>query len=91
MASSVEPGSLDLTAHARRRMRERHITAEDISRTLQHYWLRVPDPTEPDHWEYQGRSHQGRSLTVWVPGDDTPDRWPKRVISAAWDEEEKQR
>lgn len=78
-------GDFELSNHARDRMAERGINRADVAAALRNYVLRMNDPTEPGRWEYQGPSVTGRTLTMWVPAGDTPDTWPKFIISLVWE------
>lgn len=68
--------------HARQRMRQRHVSREDIEHALQHHIERLATP-EPSI-RYRGPGLNGDILKVWVVPDASPTA-DKTIKSVAWE------
>lgn len=70
------------TGHARRRMRQRKVTTQDVENALHNYFERIGTP-EPSI-RYRGPGVSGATLKVWVVPDSGP-RADKTIKSVAWE------
>ncbi|TDW91122.1 hypothetical protein EV647_4693 [Kribbella sp. VKM Ac-2566] len=78
---------LIIRGHALQRMRERHVTREDVENALRGRWLTLPE--RQNGIQYEGPGLDGRTLKVWLlpPGYVNEDT-TMVLKSVAWKDEE---